>query len=73
MFNFIVNSSECGSSTTARIIDGDVISVFCFMNTDRGLDTVGGVTVSGECVRSNFTQHYSGHYKGVYDTDSCAV
>lgn len=73
MFNFIVTDSLDGT-TTARILSGDVTSVFCFMNTNRGLNTCGGVLVAGEAVRTNFTQHYGGDVKRhPYDTDDCRV
>lgn len=74
MFNFIVNVSSCESVTTARIFDGDVTSVFCFMNVPSGLDTVGGVLVAGESVRTNFTQHYHSNAKPhAWDTDNYRV
>jgi hypothetical protein len=71
MFNFIVTPSTDGvNSISARIIDGDVTGVFCFFNTDSGLDTCGGILVAGEAVRTNFTQHYSGKINHPFDTDS---
>lgn len=70
MFDFIVTTSEDGSSTTAKLMSDDVVCIFAFIITELGLNTLGGVLVAGVTARSNFTQHYDKDDMRRFCTDS---